>query len=275
MYESKWIKYILAPFRFLYKIYFGLIFILTMLVLYPVLYPLAIKKHRHALLFKVKVFWGWLLCFLTGAIFYVKGRNKIPDGPFVIVANHQSYTDIVYMYRVVKTHYKFMAKAELSAWPLFGIFFKKKSDIAVHRRNKQLAGQALVEADQSIKENISVAFFAEGTIPMNTPQLGAFKNGAFKVAIENQVPIVPITFLSNWRRMGEPLEFTSKGSPGLCRAVIHDAIPTKGLMLDDLTELREKTRDIIHAPLIQKGYSSPKIKRDEFEIWENAKQSRL
>jgi len=244
-----------------------------MIVLYPILYPLASKKERHPALFKVKIFWGWLLCLLTGAIFYVKGRNKVPEGPFIVVANHQSYTDIVYMYRVIKTHYKFMAKAELSKWPLFGIFFKKKSDIAVHRRIKKLAGRAIEEADQAIKEGISVAFFAEGTIPMNTPQLGAFKNGAFKVAIENQVPIVPITFLSNWRRMGEPLEFLSKGSPGLCRAVIHEAIPTKGLMLDDLTELREKTRDIIHQPLIDKGYSSAEIKRDEFQEWEKSKKS--
>ncbi|MEM7160821.1 MAG: lysophospholipid acyltransferase family protein [Bacteroidota bacterium] len=242
-----------------------------MLLLYPIIYPLAIKKERHPALFKAKLFWSKLLCLLTGAIFYVKGREKVPEGPFVIVANHQSYTDIVYMYRVIKTHYKFMAKAELSSWPLFGIFFKMKSDIAVHRRNKQLAGQALVEADQSIKEGISIAFFAEGTIPMNTPQLGAFKNGAFKIAIENQVPIVPITFLSNWRRMGEPMVFTSKGSPGLCRAVIHDAIPTKGLMMDEMTELREKTRDVIQKPLIERGYSSPKIKRDELEEWVKTK----
>ena len=103
-----------------------------------------------------------------------------------------------------------MAKAELMNWPLFGIFFKKKTDIAVHRSHKKMASQALIEADATIKEGISVAFFAEGTIPRNTPQLGAFKNGAFKIAIENQVPIVPITFVSNWRRMGEPLELHQK-----------------------------------------------------------------
>lgn len=173
-----------------------------------------------------------------------------------------------------------MAKAELMNWPLFGIFFKRKTDIAVHRSHKKMASQALVEADESIKEGVSVAFFAEGTIPRNTPQLGAFKNGAFKIAIENQVPILPITFISNWRRMGEPLEYTSKGSPGLCRAVIHDSIETTGLMLDDMIELREKTRNIIHQPLIDRGYSSNEFNKDEYAEWvrhkkgDNSKNSR-
>ena len=167
-----------------------------------------------------------------------------------------------------------MAKAELSNWPLFSIFFKRESEITVYRGNSNLAGKSLEEADKTLKEGISVVFFAEATIPLNTPQLGAFKNGAFKVAIENQVPIVPVTFISNWRRMGEPLEFTSKGSPGICPVLIHDPIQTEGLGLDDINLIKEKTRDIIHQPLIEKGYSSKELNRDEYLEWMKIKKGR-
>ena len=74
--------------------------------------------------------------------------------------------------------------------------------------------------------------------------------------------------------MGEPLEFTSKGSPGLCRAVIHDPIDTTGLMLDDLAELREKTRSIVHQPLIDRGYSSALFNKDEYDAWVKHKEEK-
>lgn len=148
-----------------------------------------------------------------------------------------------------------MAKAEMMNWPLFGIFFKRGSDIPVFRKDKQKASWSLKQADKSLKEGVSVVLFPEGTIPWESPQMKEFKSGAFKIAIDNQVPIVPITFLSNWRRMGEPIHFTSKGSPGINKVIVHDLISTKGLMPDDLTELREKTREIIVNPLRELGYS--------------------
>lgn len=142
-----------------------------------------------------------------------------------------------------------MGKAEMMNWPLFGIFFKKGSDIPVFRKDKEKASWSLKQADNALKQGISVVLFPEGTIPWKSPQMKDFKSGAFKIAIQNQVPIVPITFLSNWKRMGEPIHFTSKGSPGLSKVIVHQPLNTKGLMMDELTELREKAREIIIDPL--------------------------
>ena len=249
MKEPLFFKYLLAPFRFLYKIYFALAFFVTMLLLYPLLYWLVMDEKRHETLFKLKIFWAWIFHIITFNFFIVKGKKNFPDPPFVAVANHSSYVDTPFMYKVVKTHFKFMAKAEMMNWPLFGIFFKKGSDIPVFRKDKEKASWSLKQADNALKQGISVVLFPEGTIPWKSPQMKDFKSGAFKIAIQNQVPIVPITFLSNWKRMGEPIHFTSKGSPGLSKVIVHQPLNTKGLMMDELTELREKAREIIIDPL--------------------------
>lgn len=255
MNKAKFLSYILAPFRFLYKMYFALAFFITMLLFYPLLYWLVIREERHGSLFRVKIFWAWLFHIITFNFFQIKGKNNFPEPPFVAVANHSSYVDTPFMYKVVKSRFKFMAKSEMLNWPLFGIFFKKGSDIPVFRHDKEKAGWSIRQADSALKEGISVVLFPEGTIPIDSPQMKEFKSGAFKLAIDNQVPVVPITFLSNWKRMGEPLDFISLGSPGLNRVVIHEPINTKGLMPDDLTELRQKTRTVIVGPLRKRNLS--------------------
>jgi 1-acyl-sn-glycerol-3-phosphate acyltransferase len=77
-----------------------------------------------------------------------------------------------------------------------------------------------------------------------------FKDGAFRLAIEKQVPIVPITFIDHWRLFGEPLELLSRARPGIARAVVHAPIPTQGLTMDDLVSLRRKVYEVIEGPLL-------------------------
>jgi 1-acyl-sn-glycerol-3-phosphate acyltransferase len=78
-----------------------------------------------------------------------------------------------------------------------------------------------------------------------------FKDGAFRLAIEKQVPIVPITFLDHWRLFGEPENLTSRARPGIARAVVHPAIHTKGLTEADLVALRRKVYEVIEGPLLE------------------------
>jgi 1-acyl-sn-glycerol-3-phosphate acyltransferase len=77
-----------------------------------------------------------------------------------------------------------------------------------------------------------------------------FKDGAFRLAIEKQVPIVPMTFVNHWKLFGEPTELFSRARPGVARAVVHAPIPTTGLTEADLVDLRRKVYEVIEAPLI-------------------------
>lgn len=94
------------------------------------------------------------------------------------------------MYNVIPEYFLFMGKYELLRWPLFNMFFKDMN-IAVNRGSHVEAAKAFRRAANALDRGTSLALFPEGTIPVFTPRLKPFKDGAFKLAIEKQVPIVP------------------------------------------------------------------------------------
>ncbi|MBK7965621.1 MAG: 1-acyl-sn-glycerol-3-phosphate acyltransferase [Bacteroidetes bacterium] len=113
--------------------------------------------------------------------------------------------------------------------------------------------KAYKEREKDLQKGISLAIFPEATIPDCSPELGPFKNGAFKLAIEMQVPIVPITFLDNWcifpDRKGQ--KFLLR--PGLSRIIVHPSIPTAGLTENDANALRDQVKDLIFGTLENEG----------------------
>jgi 1-acyl-sn-glycerol-3-phosphate acyltransferase len=95
---------------------------------------------------------------------------------------------------------------------------------------------------------LSICIFPEGKVPEEHILLDEFKDGAFRLAIEHQIPIVPMTFPDNIKRFS--YTFFS-GSPGIMRAKVHQFIETKGLTSDDKNALKEKTRTIILNQLLE------------------------
>jgi len=187
---------------------------------------------------------GAIAIFLSGIFYkrYYKVKVKDIPQPCVIVANHASYLDIILAYHALPINLIFMAKAELLKVPLFNIFFKKL-DVPVNRKSNSDAHKALLKAAEEIDKGNNMFIFPEGTIS-NEGKLKSFKNGAFKLAIDKQVPIVPITFISNWKLLQNGGFFKSLGRPGLAKIVIHEPISTKGMTDENLVSLREQVRDL-------------------------------
>ncbi|MBK7682139.1 MAG: 1-acyl-sn-glycerol-3-phosphate acyltransferase [Bacteroidetes bacterium] len=126
-------------------------------------------------------------------------------------------------------------------------------NISVDRSSIKDSHKAYKRARKDLQKGISLAIFPEATIPDCSPELGPFKNGAFKLAIEMQVPIVPITFLDNWCIFPD-----SKGQklllrPGISRIVIHPPISTIGLTEEDANGLRDQVKDLIFGTLQKKA----------------------
>jgi 1-acyl-sn-glycerol-3-phosphate acyltransferase len=97
---------------------------------------------------------------------------------------------------------------------------------------------------------LSVCIFPEGLVPEDESiVLNEFKNGAFRLAIEHQIPIVPMTFYDCKKRFS--YTFFS-GSPGILRVKIHEFIESKGLVIQEKGQLKKKTFDLIYNELIQK-----------------------
>lgn len=255
--------YIKAPFRFLYKLYFGIVFFGLLLVQFPVYFVLTRNpKWARSVVWWKRYIWSGLLQVLLLVWIRVEGKEKLKDKtPYIYCPNHSSYHDIVFAYSYVKDTALFIGKNELKKWPLLQVFFRNgKSDIAIDRKNPREAAKALIMARNRIREGYGMIIFPEGTIPDNAPELNEFKNGAFKLAIDNQTPVVPITYLDNWRLMSDPAKLFGPCRPGVSRIIVHDPIETKGLTEKDILSLQQQVREIIEQDL--KKYVYPKLKKN-------------
>lgn len=248
--------YIAAPFRALYKIYFGLVFFLTLLVQFPIYYVLTRSEKTIGPIFWMhRYVWSPMLHVLLLVWVHNKRKIKFPDGPFIICPNHTSYHDIIFMNRVVPGKFLFMGKAELKSWPLMKVFFKNgKFNIAVNRKSALEATRSLELAKKRLREGKSIVIFPEGTIPDDAPKLNRFKSGAFKLAIDEGVPVVPVSFLDHWALMSEPTQIFGHCRPGISRVIVHDPIDTKGLTEKDIVPLQNQVFELIEKDLKQYVY---------------------
>lgn len=242
-------KWLFMPFRSLYKVYFALVFFGSLVLLYIPFRILLFTPRRYQRAFRLKRVWANFLQWASMVPVRVEQHAPLPQAPYVICCNHSSYLDIIQMYNVIPEYFLFMGKYELLKWPLFNIFFKDMN-IAVNRGSHIEAAKAFRRAAQAIDRGTSIALFPEGGIPPFTPRMKPFKDGAFRLAIEKQVPIVPMTFVNHWKLFGEPTELLGRARPGEARAVVHAPISTTGLTEADLVDLRRKVYEVIEAPLI-------------------------
>jgi 1-acyl-sn-glycerol-3-phosphate acyltransferase len=242
-------RWLFLPTRWLYKGWFGFVFFSSLVVLYIPFRVLLYTPQRYYKAFRLKRAWACFLAYASGVPPRIVRQARLPEPPYVICCNHSSYLDIIQMYNAVPRYFLFIGKYELLKWPLFNIFFKGMN-IAVNRNDRVEAAKAFRKAAQAIDRGTSIAIFPEGTIPAHTPRMKPFKDGAFKLAIEKQVPIVPITFVDHWRLFGEPLEPFARARPGMARVVIHDPVPTSGLGEADLAALRHRVFTAIEGPLL-------------------------
>ena len=141
----------------------------------------------------------------------------------------------------------FIGKRELEKIPIYGYIYKRTM-ILVDRSSNESKKQVFKQTKEKLNAGISIGIFPEGTVPDLEVELAPFKHGAFTMAIEHQIPIVPMTFLDNKKRF--PWSFGgllggSKGSPGKLRVKIHDPIETKGMVKEDRVKLSEQVRALM------------------------------
>jgi 1-acyl-sn-glycerol-3-phosphate acyltransferase len=160
---------------------------------------------------------------------------------YMFIANHTSMADIMLMLVSVKSPFVFVGKAELAKIPLFG-FFYKRTCILVDRSSAKSRQAVFLRAQRRLQSGLSICIFPEGGVPEEHIVLDEFKDGAFRLAINHQIPIVPLTFADNKKRFS--YTFFS-GGPGKMRVRIHEFLPTKGLAVNDTTTLNKKARIVI------------------------------
>lgn len=237
--------------RALWKLWFVLNFLITLLLLYPAFLVLLSRESWFGAAFRLMRFWAKWLCYGAGlfpSVRYEMEIGKIPN-PCIFVSNHSSYLDIVLSYVTIPNYFIFVGKQELDKAPLFRLFFKRMH-ILVNRKSNVDSHRAYLRSGQKIDQGQSVFIFPEATIS-SSGNLIPFKNGAFKLAIDKQVPVVPIVYFDNWKHLQNGGFLTSNGKPGTLRAVMLPPVETKGMTNVDLLPLREKVKGIIQEALIK------------------------
>lgn len=226
-------------------------------LIFLALYPLFFLWLSHPRLYRIAHFqrriWGVLACIPCGFIPWVTKETPIPKNRRVIYCvNHSSYLDILTTGTFLPGFNFFMAKMELSSVPLFNIWFKT-IDVPVKRESLRSSHKAFFDAAQRFDSGIDMIIYPEGRIPPNTPTLHPFKNGAFKLAIEKQALVVPVTLPDNHFRL-DVHRWVS--SPGQMRMHIHRPIDTKGLTLEAADDLKDQVRLIIEEQLNKFGINT-------------------
>ncbi len=220
-----------------------------MLILYPFFSYLLSKPSRYPRAFRLMRSWAHFIAFGSGIFYRVdRAGRKMEKEPCVYCANHHSYLDILVSYLVIPHYFIFLGKREIENAPLFNVFFKGMN-ILVDRKSNVDAHKAFTQAGEELDKGHSIFIFPEGGIKFREPQLHKFKNGAFKLAIDKQVPVVPITFRNNIRLLQTGAFLMADAGPGISRITVHEPISTKGMSESDLVSLRERCYQVIDSEL--------------------------
>ncbi len=227
----------------LWRIWFYILMGVPLIVMFPLLLILTSTEKWYPQFFIVARIWAKIVLYGSGFIPRIKRDVSIdPKKSYMFVANHTSMADIMLMLYCVKNPFVFVGKKELVKIPVFG-FFYKRTCILVDRNSQKSRKEVFDSAEARLNAGTSICIFPEGGVPDDESiVLDQFKDGAFRLAIDHQIPILPLVFLDNKKRFS--YTFFS-GGPGVMRARILKEILTKGLSQDHKKEVRENTRNVI------------------------------
>lgn len=189
--------------------------------------------------------WARRMLWMAGATVSVTGRENLPEGAFVAIANHQGNFDIPIMLSCVGEPRGLIAKQELAKLPAISGWMRHLHCLFVDRSSPRAGAQIIIDGAQMLQEGHSLTIFPEGTRSKGGP-LGEFKAGAFRIAARAGVPIVPVTIDGSYKLM------EANGvliRPAAVKVTVHPPIETKGASREVIRTLPETVRDMIASAL--------------------------
>lgn len=234
----------------LYRIWFYILVAIPIFIFFPLLLLATLSEKWYPQFFWLaRNLWAVPILYGMGCPPRITYEQKMEKGKsYMLVANHTSMLDIMLMLRVSKNPFVFVGKKELVKIPVFGFFYKRVC-ILVDRESTKSRTGVYRRAQRRLNQGLSICIFPEGGVPDEEVLLDEFKDGAFKMAIAHQIPVVPMTFYDGKQRFS--FTFLS-GGPGWLRAKVHRFFETGILGEEDKSTLREEIRVLILNELQQK-----------------------
>jgi len=230
--------------RTIWRVWFYVLVAALILVFAPFLILFTLSEKTFVPFYWIaRNLWARPILYGMGCIPKVIFDQKMErNQSYMLVANHTSMLDIMLMLCVSRNPFVFVGKKELARIPVFGYFYKRVC-ILVDRESSRSRTAVYRRAQKRLQNGLSICIFPEGGVPEDTSIiLDSFKDGAFKMAIAHQIPIVPITFFDCKRRF--PFAFF-EGFPGPLRVRVHPFILTTSLNSDDVRVTRQRTHDLL------------------------------
>jgi 1-acyl-sn-glycerol-3-phosphate acyltransferase len=192
---------------------------------------------------------GWFVRLglaMVGVKVDVKGLEHLdPAQPYILTPNHQSFIEVPLFVTYLGRNPGYLAKKEVFKYPVFGPGIRMMGVIPVDRTNSPAAVESAKQATRNIRRGKSYMVYPEGTRSKDGTLL-PFKKGAFMMAIEAGVPIVPVT-VSGATKIMPKGEF--KLFPSTVHLIIHEPISTKDYSKENVAELMQRTRAKIYSAL--------------------------
>ncbi|HHG86287.1 MAG TPA: 1-acyl-sn-glycerol-3-phosphate acyltransferase, partial [Bacteroidetes bacterium] len=236
------------------SLWLGLLFVLIYLLIFPshLIFLQFKTTWAYDVSHRLNMFWGWTILTFSGIFLRPIGRKKINrKQPYIFAPNHTSFLDIPICNVSIQNSFRFIGKAELNTVPLLGYMFKRLH-IPVNRGSRTDSYRSFVSATEKLREGRSILVFPEGTIPdKKKVTLLRFKDGAFRMAIENKTPIVPVTILKADRAMEDDGKWLVR--PTVVTVIFHDPIETSDMEMDDMGELKRRVYELIYETLKENG----------------------
>ena len=193
--------------------------------------------------------WAKPILFLMGVPLKIEWKDKfLPKQSYMLAPNHTSMLDIMGMLALSPHPFVFVGKKELTQFPIFGFFYKRVC-ILVDRGNPSSRTDVYRKTQKRLASGLSVCIFPEGGVPPPHIVLDTFKEGAFKMAISHEIPLVPIVFFDHKKIF--PFEFFN-GRPGRSRVKVCEFINTHKMVTSQSKYLKERVFNEMFST-IEKG----------------------
>ena len=230
-----------------YTYYVAVTFVLTFAILFPLFLCCIWVPSWNKYGRKINQFWAKGFFSLIFLPVKVEVEGVVEKGKsYIFLANHFSYLDVAMM-GFVPGDAVFIGKASIRKVPFFGYYFKNLH-IAVDRGRVKSRAETMRRAGLALDRGSSMVLFPEGGIyTQNPPQLVPFKNGAFRLAMEKQIPIIPVTLSYNHVILADQKELILKRMPA--KMVLHQALHPADFATDE--QLKERCFEVIQEQLLK------------------------
>jgi 1-acyl-sn-glycerol-3-phosphate acyltransferase len=231
----------------LYIFWVFLVFTSFMLLFLPGLtLPFLFGRRFSWIGYKFLWIWSLIFSWLTFIRYEFRGRENFRKGQsYIYVSNHTSFLDLPGIRLLIPGEFRPLAKKELLKIPVFGLI-ARSATIIVDRSDRDSKHKSLDRLKKILTSGISILLFAEGTQNRTKEILQPFKDGAFRLAIDTQMPVLPIAVIGAGKLMPPG---TINLRPGLIKIIVAPEISTEGK--SDASQLKQQTFDVMKEMIVR------------------------